>query len=178
MARKFYLIACGILLAVGCGSPRIDTEYDRQHDFSTLRTFDFVPEPEERPEPVPPGLGLLRVQIIESVIAKMESLGFRQAGGEQPDVLIAIHIVGPQWVERRRESALVGSSHFFELAYQRELLTSHHFKEGTLVLDMVDPESSRLLWRGWATRVIDGPDVAGERFREAVHSMLAKFPPK
>jgi hypothetical protein len=54
------------------------------------------------------------------------------------------------------------------------------FDEGTLVIDLVDAQTDRLLWRGWATAAIDGI-VADQprmerRLHEAVVRLLQRLP--
>lgn len=54
------------------------------------------------------------------------------------------------------------------------------FEAGTLVLDIVDAHTNRLVWRGWAQHAIgdmlDNPDHMADRINQAVTRMLARFP--
>ncbi|UCG62991.1 MAG: DUF4136 domain-containing protein [Candidatus Zixiibacteriota bacterium] len=179
MRRMYCLMVTGVVLVLlGCGSPRVETEYNRQHDFSVFRTFDFMPEDEELAKSIPLGWRLLQDSIRESVAVQMESRGFRVAGEEQPDLLVAVHVIAPQRVRRKSDRNDYKVDFFWETEYQGRWLSSHSFKEGTLVLDMVDPGTNRLVWRGWAARVIDDPQDAKGKFEEAVQSLLARFPPE
>ncbi|UCG62993.1 MAG: DUF4136 domain-containing protein [Candidatus Zixiibacteriota bacterium] len=178
MRRVYRLIVAGAVLALlGCGSPRIETEYNRQHDFSVFRTFDFMPEDEELAKSMPLGWRLLQDSIKESVAVQMESRGFRIAGEEQPDLLVAVYVIAPQLVRRKSFPYGIKKDVFSEIPPSRWRAV-HYFKEGTLVLDMVDPGTSRLVWRGWAARVVDDPQDAKGKFEEAISGMLARFPPK
>ena len=50
---------------------------------------------------------------------------------------------------------------------------------GTLVVDMYDPTSKRLLWRGTASDTLSTkPDKNTEKLNKAVEKMLKNFPPK
>jgi len=55
------------------------------------------------------------------------------------------------------------------------------FETGTLVLDMVDTRTNRVIWRGWAQDslqgLLDNPDRMARTINEAVRRMLEKFPP-
>ena len=54
------------------------------------------------------------------------------------------------------------------------------FDAGTIVIDLIDARSRRLVWRGWAEGGIDGvvDDQASmeQRIDEAVARILEKFP--
>ena len=55
------------------------------------------------------------------------------------------------------------------------------FNEGTLALDVVNPETNRLMWRGTAkTRInVDVSDRKQEaRINKAARKLLEQFPPK
>lgn len=51
---------------------------------------------------------------------------------------------------------------------------------GTVILDVVDAQTNRLIWRGWAQNPVEGVLDHPERFRnrinEAVTRMFARFP--
>ena len=56
----------------------------------------------------------------------------------------------------------------------------HQFATGALIIDFVDADTNRLVWRGWATATVpkgrEEPDP--NRIRDAVRKILAEFPPK
>jgi hypothetical protein len=54
------------------------------------------------------------------------------------------------------------------------------YQAGTLVIDVVDARSNRVIWRGWAQTsvesVIGHPDRLSRMINDAVARMLARFP--
>jgi hypothetical protein len=55
------------------------------------------------------------------------------------------------------------------------------YEEGTLILDLIDPNGMRLIWRGTATTPLDesaGPRQREATVNEAVESILKRFPPE
>jgi len=54
------------------------------------------------------------------------------------------------------------------------------YEAGTLVIDIVDPRTQRILWRGWAQGSVedelDNPDAMEATIENAVARMLALFP--
>lgn len=54
------------------------------------------------------------------------------------------------------------------------------YEAGTLVLDIIDARTNRLIWRGWAQNsvqdMLDDPDTMAATINEAVTRMLQKLP--
>ena len=54
------------------------------------------------------------------------------------------------------------------------------YDEGTLLVDVVDAETLRVIWRGWAradvTRLIDQPETLGRLVDEAARATFLHFP--
>ncbi len=70
----------------------------------------------------------------------------------------------------------------FESGYTKELKTDYNFyREGSLVVDIVDPATNKLIWRGVASKRITKELKQAQREKviaQAVNRMLANFPPK
>ncbi|MNC86612.1 hypothetical protein D3C83_22840 [compost metagenome] len=49
------------------------------------------------------------------------------------------------------------------------------FDEGTLVIDLVDARTNRLVWRGWATAAIDGVVADQARLERRVHDAVERI---
>jgi uncharacterized protein DUF4136 len=56
------------------------------------------------------------------------------------------------------------------------------YEAGTLVLDIVDAHTNKLIWRGWARNSVEdmlvSPEVMAKTIDEAVVRMLLRLPPK
>jgi len=54
------------------------------------------------------------------------------------------------------------------------------YEQGTLVIDVLDARTERLLWRGWAQDsvqgILDNQDRMEREINEAVTKMFARFP--
>ncbi len=56
----------------------------------------------------------------------------------------------------------------------------YQYEEGSLIVDIVDARSKRLVWRGTATAIVDPgatPEERTERIQEAVAKVFKDFPP-
>ncbi len=56
------------------------------------------------------------------------------------------------------------------------------YEAGTIVVDIVDTRTQRVIWRGWAQDAVKGmlnnSDKMADQIQEAVTRMLARLPPK
>ena len=144
------------LLLAACSGVRVSADFDPTTDFSALETFDWLPDAK------PPGDGpelddpLLDARIRRAVESTLSGRGFRGAGTGTPDFWIAYHV----GVERK---------------------VVREYEEGTLLIDVLRPDSGELLWRGSAQarlREQPSPEDREKRVREVVEKILQQFPPK
>lgn len=165
-----------LALLPACSSTRTSFDWDREFDFSTLSTWSW--------DPSGPGgevseLGIRRIEgTIETVLRER---GFRR-DDDAPDFLVA-------WSVSRRDRIRATDWGGYRGPY-RDRWTGYsdvrtvdvvEYEEGTLVVDVVDPSSDRLVWRGTGSRALEGsmtPERADAIVRDAVESILAGFPPK
>ena len=53
-----------------------------------------------------------------------------------------------------------------------------HYQVGTLVVDLVDADSGRLVWRGTATdTIVHSQEKKAKKIRKAAVKLFKKFPP-
>lgn len=57
-------------------------------------------------------------------------------------------------------------------------VTANYYKQGTLVIEMYDLKTQKLLWRGWATKDIDYSTDMDYTLRKAIHDIFIYLPIK
>ena len=57
-------------------------------------------------------------------------------------------------------------------------VSSYDYKEGTLIIDVIDARTRRLAWRGWAVGATRKGYYTEEKVSEAVAAILKHFPPE
>lgn len=174
MNLKITLVAALLLIiAAGCSSLKIATDFDPEANFIQLQSFGWMPIPP--PPPGPQGAraplatnpyinGLVAKAITRELVARKFKLG---VFGE-PDFLIAFHV----GARRKAEASEWGYDHY------QDGVEIHEYTKGTLVIDVIDPRTRHLLWRGTALDVISSRGKAGEVINKAVKKILSKFPPQ
>jgi hypothetical protein len=50
------------------------------------------------------------------------------------------------------------------------------FKQGTLIMDVIDPKSKQLLWRGWTEGAVKNPEAGYSKVRSLVQEITKRMP--
>jgi hypothetical protein len=166
--RITFLVFLLMVAATGCASVRVSHDYDREVDFSGLRTYGWMKKPESPGDRVQASVeksSLLEKRIKDAVNLELEAKGLKEDPID-PDFLVAYRTSA-------RETVRSSQTYWSGTRFQE-------YQEGSLVLDFVNPENGELLWRGVARETID-PHVSPKRMektiRDAVKTVLKKFPP-
>ncbi len=145
-------------------------DYDRQTNFSALKTFDWMQAPQRTH-----ANSLIVQRIKNAVNAELEAKGLTMTPNN-PDFLIAEYHGKKDQVQISDWG--YGRSHRY--GYSPVGVTAYEYKEGSLILDFVDPESRKLIWRGSAKAQIDSidtPEKSEKLINVAVNEILGKYPP-
>jgi hypothetical protein len=149
----------------GCSGISVETDYDRAADFASLKTYRWIEH--ERDDTDNPLMRdpLIRSHVRTSIDTTLAAKGYRLIESGRPDFLVAYYFTA-----RNRVDVTYGYWYPYPDVYR--------YKEGTLIIDIVDPEKKQLIWRGWATGVLHGREYAYEEIRDSVYYMMKRFPPK
>jgi hypothetical protein len=104
---------------------------------------------------------------------ELEKRGFEKTDSAQSDLLVHYHASFAQEVDVRDLDPL---SHYCDTEDCRPFV----YDKGTLFIDLVEPGSGRLVWRGWAEGsfdgVIDNQSFMDARIDEAVIKIMGRLP--
>jgi hypothetical protein len=109
-----------------------------------------------------------------AVERQLAARGLRASASEAPDLLIHYHAS----IDTRIDVS--SSEHEYERCQGSDCPPwIHDYEAGTLVLDVVDARTNRLIWRGWAQDSVEAFEDRGRmatKIGEAVRRMMATFP--
>lgn len=190
-AKRLTLIVFLTALA-GCSTMEVNTDYDPQADFSNLKTFAWIDEPQKPTgDPRIDDNPFLKSRVHAAVDRELAAKGFVPATSGNPDFLVAYHVSlnEKRSVQHLNDYYGYGAGWGYTYAgvrrpaYYSSPSSSTYvytYDEGTLILDIVKPEGRQLIWRGAArdeVRFSDKPSEEGSKLNEAVQRMLKDFPP-
>jgi hypothetical protein len=186
-----------LALLAGCSGISVNYDYDRGAAFAAMRTYRWftpadgaaagagsTPTNPIRPKAETAANPIMERRVRRIVERELAAKGLRPAGGDA-DVLVAYYPVfrdrivqtytglGPAWGYgwgwRPWDYGVAGG--FVEV---------QRFREGSIVLELVDPRSRQVVWHAVAEGALTGlrdPQDAEEQVALAVRKMLARFPP-
>ncbi len=174
------------LLLVGCGLP-VKQDYDPAVDFSVLRSFNWQAAVQKPTGNELTDNTLLDSRIRSAVERELLAKGHRKLATD-PDYLVAYSYTAQNRIERDNDSRVgvgvgvgKGSWHggFGSIGFN--LGGDRDYEQGTLIIDVIDPASGKLLWRGFVRQRLiwqSDPEQTSARINEAVGAILSKFPPR
>lgn len=171
---KATLILFSTVIFIGCSSVDVTTDYDRDADFGRYTTFDWVEGHNPR-DGGPSGLSNpLAVKNIRSAIAR--ELGAKGVTEDKnaPDILVAVHAGVRDKVDVERYGYRYGRFGRRVGTYT----TVERYKEGTIVVDVIDAKTRDLVWRGIAKDALTRGESRSEYIDECIRQLFKEYPPK
>jgi hypothetical protein len=149
------------LLAAGCSSLRVRSDWDHEFSFADLHTYSWAQSKESA---AAERMSFLDRRIKRAVDAELAAKGFerRDSGG---DFLMVYTAKVRDRTEVHRYAPWYG-------------VDVRRYKEGTLVLGAVDRGRNEVVWTGWAEGIVSDSGQSEEAVREACAKILEGFPPR
>jgi hypothetical protein len=161
-------VAVAALVVAGCATMSVSSHVERGIDFAQYRTYDWGPA-----DALPTGDPRLdrnpffQEHVRRAVEGQLAASGLERTTSGTPDLLIHYHAS----IARR-----IYASHGYDEDGRVRVI---EYDAGTLVLDIADTRTNRVIWRGWAqdgVKALDDEDRMARKIDEAVTRMLARLP--
>ncbi|MBN2031035.1 DUF4136 domain-containing protein [bacterium] len=177
MVKKFCFVGIVlVLILLSCSSVRVMVNYDETVSFSNYRTFRFVsPRRQQNDRPGAVTNPLITGDVMREIRPIMESKGFSEATSEETaDLLVVFYAMIQNRSDYVPPTYTVG-----RWGRVRRTSPGHtiQYREGTLVIDIVDRQKREMIWQGIGRGVLDRNDPA-ENLVESVQEILESFPPQ
>jgi len=161
--RTIGAAAVATLVAAGAYAPNISTDADPSASFSAYKTYLWTMGT--------PSVELRGEQRIRSAVdAQLSAKRFRLATDETPDIYIATHVLthdDPQVIATGFGPWGSGGT-----------IDVKTLVQGTLVVDMYDATTKKMVWRGVATDTAgDKPSTNTSNINKALAQMFQHYPP-
>ena len=190
MRRRLLLAASLVSLPLlACATMRVHSDYEpgAVGELEQYRAYAWLPEHSDD-SPAPSQNPLVGERVRQAVDRELAGRGYRRVEPEQAEFMIGWHASLTNKIEVEEINAYygyewdprfgplgVGGTGYDEPEEIRE------FAQGTLILDVVDSQADRLVWRGVAYAEINpdtSPAERQKRINEAAHQILERFPPR
>ena len=174
-----YLVCLGLLTvmltAFGCSGIKVDVEFDPEVDFSQYKTYRWARQKQQVMPKKPTDIAFMDKHIKLEADSLLAQKGYVKAKyDEEAEFLVAYFLTAQDKVNVNYYGYGYGYYGWGGGGYA----STYRYKEGTLVLDIVDASEMELVWRGWASTDIHSREEAQYKIPRAVRETLRRFPPE
>ncbi len=194
LASLLLVTSALLLAACASGPPKPTVDYKPDYDFSQVRTIAFYKNSGQVTGDNPLQLSDIQKDRIDEALA----FALRNKGLEfvddasQADLLLSWHLVTQHKTDvRTYETPTYGMGYGYYGRYNRYSMYScwscaptqtevsvQNYTEGTFIVDMIDPELHKSVWRGVTQSKLKGkPQEDQGKYNEAATAIFASFPP-
>ena len=160
----------------GCSSISVSSDYRDSTDFSKLKTFSWMLKTPEGDIDLG-GINLLvRERIQDAIAAELANKGYIEMIVGDADFHVTYFVRTEERIQvQPMQGPLIRP--YWGMGYAEV----YQYEEGTLIIDLLDGKKQHVIWRGIAKEAADWQESHEEKTKlidEAVHKILAQFPPK
>jgi Domain of unknown function (DUF4136) len=172
---KLLTTVVAALALAGCATMNVSSHIERNVTFSDYVTYDWGP-PDNLPvgDPRLDNNPFFKDHLQGAIEKKLAAKGYEHAVTGQPDLLIHYHAS----VNQKLDVYEVDSRYGY--CYGNCQAQIVDFELGTLVVDVVDAKTNKVVWRGWAqdamNGIIDNQARLEKQVDEGVTKMMVFLP--
>lgn len=166
----FFFTAWAALAIAGCATMNVSSHIERNVNFADYVTYDWGP-PDKLPvgDPRLDNNPFFNDYLMGAIEKRLAAKGFERVLTDQPDLLIHYHAS----VNQKLDVYEVDSSYGYCYGNCQPQIVD--FELGTLVIDVVDPKTNKVVWRGWAQDTMNGVIDNQERLEKQVEEGVTKM---
>lgn len=176
------ILVAAVLMQAACGPTlKVNTDYDKSTNFGTYKTFSFYQGDSSNS-----AISQLNQQrITNAVVSALQSKGLQQTSSN-PDLLVNAVTIIKNKVALSSNTDYYGYGGVYRPYYWGSGLgvssttnyNVQNYKDGSLIIDIVDAKTKKLLWQGTGNSEIDKPlKDPDTQVPAAINKILAGFPP-
>jgi hypothetical protein len=149
---------------LAAAAQQINTDWKHGTDFSKYKTYAWGTSPNPIQDP------LWNQRIVSDIDGALQGKGLQKVASEaNPDLMVVYNAGVKQNVSYEGYRMGWGMGEI-------NPVTQH---EGTLVVDLADPQTKMIIWRGMAAETLSDKSQKNiEKVQKMVHKMFEKYPPK
>lgn len=169
MKRRLTVLAIlGCALTLACSTMKTAVDYDHTINWSQFHTFQLA-EGTKSPDT------FTQKRIEDGITSALTSKGW-QAVASNPDILVYSHVVltsEKQW----NAQSMGGFGYRGRMGGGMATATQTNIPIGTIIVDLVDPKTKEMVWRGTAQDQVSGGGSDRGQVQDAMTALFKDFPP-
>jgi hypothetical protein len=172
--KHLYIVFIFAILT-GCSPKiRVFSDYDPDYNLWAYKTFDWGQKVKIEEGKNPLHYNELNDKRIKAAVEEQMTLLGYQLNSENPDLIVHYHII----IENKSTVVTEPYGYTYGPYWTRMNTNTDVYREGTLIIDLMDKKTQHLIWRGWAAVEIEGinPKKIDALIKTAVFKIFQKYP--
>lgn len=158
-----------LLAATTASAGKVEVGFDENVDFGAFRTYGWT-------KSTPANSRQAQEWIVHSIERELEAGGLTKLEDGEPDLLVASHVVASI-------GATAGAAYIGLPTWGGGVIISDPsaYTQGTLIVDLIEPDSEEAVWRGMATQAFEAnPNMgkAKKKVEKLITKLFSGYPPK
>ena len=175
-----YVVICWslVVLAAGYAWAKYTFDYDHSVDFSGYSTYAFLERDNSIETQLPDHLRMRLHRVTEEVLAEK---GFLPSPAPPQTDLLLTYFYGATdelQINHTSYGAYSPWGYGYWPGFNYGYTEVRSYKQGTLVLDIVDARTHQLVWMGVVDKEVRSTNPPGKRVQKTITKLLKNFPPK
>jgi hypothetical protein len=174
-------VLCAACVLAACSTVTVTTDYDHSANFGKYKTYSLAPAPaDQKLSPTS------EAALTNAIRTQLAARGLTEVSKGEGDLAIVRHVFTQEQISVQQYTDWgYGNSGRWPSGYGTYGVWSgapatytsvSQYTEGTLILDVVDTRTKKLVFRGAATAVVGSPESNARKIDEAVEKMVAALP--
>lgn len=171
----------------GCSGIPVNTDFDPDYHLSPTAVYAWMETPPQAAKDPLIDNDLVERRVHRAADEQLAANGLRLVNaGQQPDVLVTYHLGQQEKVDISTTDNFYGYYGYYPCwrcwaprPYERDVWVNYYTQD-TLLIDIVDAKTKKLVWRGVANRRLPSFTTPAQRdayVRETVAAIFQYFPP-
>ncbi len=159
----------GGVLTLACSTMTTAVDYDHTVNWSQFHTFQLA-EGTKDPET------FTQKRIEDGITSALTSKGW-QVATSNPDILVYSHVVLSS--EKQWNATSMGGFGYRGFGGMGGMATATqtNIPIGTIIVDLVNPKTKEMIWRGTAQDQVSGTGADRGQVQDAMNALFKNFPP-
>jgi Domain of unknown function (DUF4136) len=162
------LVVLGSAITLACSTMKTAVDYDHTINWSQFHTFQLA-DGTKSPDT------FTQKRIEDGITSALTSKGW-QAVTSNPDMLVYSHVVLTSEKQWNAES-MGGFGYRGRMGGGMATATQTNIPIGTIIVDLVNPKTKEMVWRGTAQDQVSGGGSDQGEVQNAMKALFKNFPP-
>jgi len=173
--KRFFILMLSALVFSACSSLRVSHDYDTEFDFIKQKTFAIAHNNREGEDT------LHNDRVQKALEVDLVSKGYTKTIKKDANLVFVFHTSVENKTDIETDYQMIGYRRFGYGGAMIATTNTYHYTKGTLIVDALNPNDEKIVWRGIATDTLNEkktPEERTEYVNKVVNAMMKVFPSK